>query len=424
MRCCGRTGLFSIMEFPSSIAIEKIKKMPRAAFYVCHGEYEFLNKEFAAALARVLYPDEAERGEAVQKFDWDEGEKAIDSWAEAARSPSLFGGDQLLIVDNAQAPSLNRRENPPTGAKDPDKFTNWGAYSRFERAIEGPIDGVSTLFICNEALKSTVLLKGRRSDKFVQRIYPLINEKGIVVAFPRLYDDKFPDWLAGRARVQGLHMDTDTAEFFAVWAGTDMRHLANEIEKMVTCLGEGATVTQKDVRNLVTSSNDQYIYQVFDAAMEGKGNEAIRLLNMSLEGSAQPLQIVASLGGVMRDMWQARWLMDKGYFKKVGSYYSRAKMEEEIGRVTPADRDALSASGGGLVGGRQYYKAYMALRRAKLIQLHSIENIMQRLMDIDCWFKGMRLPKRGSDEIVLEQLMADLSYTAKRGAAPSRRGRS
>ena len=408
------------MELDGAVALQQLEGRKPAPFYVCHGEYEFLSKEFASGLARLLVPDDAERHDMTQRFDWSEGEGAVDAWAEAAGTPSLFGGGQLLIVDNAHTPALRRVASPPKKAKDKDKFSNWGTYRRFERVAEDPLPEVYTIFLCHEPLRKTTALKGRRSDKFVQRVYPLLNDRGCMVGFRKLWDNQVADWIAARLRARGLSIAPDTAEFLMAWAGADLRHLAGEIEKLATFLDSGSTVDEATVRGLVTTSEDQFVYQMIDTIMSRDGNEALRLLDLSLKGNTQPLHIVASFAGVMRDIWQARWLLDHGYFKRMPPRYNKGWMSSEMARVGPAHREALAAQGAGLVD-RSPFLAYHAVRRAQHLPLKTIEAIMRRLCDIDCMLKGIRRPKKGSDEILLQQLVSDLTFVVRREAAPRRR---
>jgi DNA polymerase III delta subunit len=231
------------------------------------------------------------------------------------------------------------------------------------------------------------------------------------------------DWISRRVRERGMAISLENAELFLLHAGSDLRHLANEVDKLSVYLGDGADVSADDVRGVVTSSDDQYVWRIFDAAMDGRGNEALRLLEMSLKGSAEPLQIVASLGSTMRETWQARRLLDKGYFKRIGNSYNKMAVADELSKVSKADRDELAADGGIAKPSASAFKLFHAVRRAKRLPLDTIERIMQRLLDIDCKLKGIRRPLPGPEEIILQQLVADLAFVAKRGEGPTRHGR-
>lgn len=408
------------MELSGPTALDKLKSAAARPFYVCHGEYEFLNKEFASDLVKLLWPDDAARAGAMQKFDWAEGDGAVDAWAEAASAMSLFDEGKLLIVDNAHVPALKRVPNPPAKAKNPDKFSNWSAYRRFERAVEEPLEGVVTILLCHEPLKAVKTLTGRRSDKFVQRLYPHFSDKGAVVAFEKLWENQMAGWINSRLMARGLRMAGDTAEFFLAWAGSDLRHLANEIEKLAVFLGEGELVTEDHVRTLVTSSDDQFVYQIFDSIMDGRGDEALRMLDMALEGNTQPLMIVASFGGALRDAWQARYLMDRGYFKRMPARYNKAQVISECARVGQSER-AVLARDGKCLPERTPFVVHHAVRRARLMPLKTIEAVMRRLLDIDCQLKGISRPKKGTDLILLQQFISDLSFVIRKASGPRKR---
>lgn len=410
------------MELAGANALERIRKAAPLPFYVVHGEYEFLNKEFAAALGRAFVPDDAERDSLTQRFDWSEGEKALDDWAQAAGTPSLFGGDQLLIVDNAHEPALRRKPNPAKNAKDGDKFSNFGPYQRFERVLAEPLDGMRTIFLCHEPLRKTTSLKGHRSDKFIQRTYPILAEKGAVIEFPHMYDNHIAQWLGARVRANELLINNETAEFMLAWAGQDLRHLANEVDKLAAYLGPGAVVTDNNIRELVTSCEDQFVYQLFDAIMEQRGGDALHLLEMSLKGSGSPLQIVASFGGLMRDMWHVRSLMDRGHLRGMPRMYNKMAVAEEAAAVPREVRESLSSLGVLLLDSSPF-RLFQSVRRARLLPLKTIEAVTRRLSDIDCQLKGIRRPKKGEDEVLLQQLVSDLTFVVRREAGPTQRAR-
>lgn len=392
-----------------------------AAFYLCHGDYEFLSKEMCAAILERLEPDETARAGIVQRFDWLEGDAAVEAWIAAAGTPSLFGDNQILIVDNAHAAELRARPNPPDKAKDADKYTNWRLYHRFERVAAEPLAGTHTIFLYHEPLRS-VKTKSK-SEKFLQRAYALINGHGVIIEFKKLWDNNIVDWLVRRAQSRTLRLSQETAEFFMQWAGSDLRHLASEIDKLASFLPDGSVVSEQIVRDIVTSSESQFVYQMFDAVMAGNGGEALRLLDMSLRGTADPVYIAASFAGVMRDLWQARFLLDRGCFKKMPGVYRREATIAEINAVGQSHKDAMGVDKGASLLTRSPYNVYHSVRRARLLKQQSIERVMLRVMDIDCKLKGIRRPAPGQQEILLQTLIADLAYTVRKAAVPRQRAR-
>ena len=395
----------------------KIFKSVKKTVYVCHGENEFLHKELAKKIVDFLMPAE-EQETGLLRFDGNE-EGALDRVMEAAMSPSLFAPRQVIYVDNAQSFTLKKIETEDGETRkltDEEKYSNHAQYERFLRIIRQSKSGVHLVLICNADLKRPSGKTSKsRSERMLQRCYAELDKYGALVHFPRMYDEDLVEWIQDRARRLGVRMKSDEAEQFLEWAGKDVRHLASEIEKLAVYSDYNGGFGSAELRRLVTSSEDMYVFQLVEYMLEGRAKAALRALKRSLEGGADPVYIAVIISNRFRLLWQARYLLDRGYFPNLPEDYKyggKAVVPPGMARVTDADRSVLTAEKGSSILSKTPFAVYHILKPARRYSRGRIEAAMAGLMDVERRLKGIARPKHGTDEIMVQNFIVDVAKNA------------
>jgi DNA polymerase III subunit delta len=401
---------------------EKIFKSVKKPIYVCHGEYEFLQKELARKIVDFLLPaDEKDVG--LQRFDGVDAD-ALAGVINAASAPSLFAATQVLFIDNAQSFALKKKEEAEgkKGLADEKKYENHKLYEHFARLIEKPVAGVHLVMICRDELRAPAeKTSAGRSEKMLQRLYNSISKSGMLIKFPAMYDEGLAAWIIDRGRRRGLFLTDEQAESLLEWAGKDVRHLANEIEKMSVYVGDNRQLTMKEMRRLATSGEDVFVNHLADYMLKGKGKSALFMMDRSIEGGSHPVKIVAVLASRLRSLWQARYLLDRGYFKRLPKEYKYGKsmVIEETRRVSDADRSVLTSDKKSSILSKTPYAIYQLLVPARRLTLKQIEWALEYAMDVDRRLKGIKKPKHGSDEIMIQNYIVDVVAGIKEAGVPN-----
>ncbi len=394
----------------------KIFKSVKKNVYVCHGENEFLLKELAKKITYFLMPEE-EQATGLIRFDGND-EDALDKIIDAALSPSLFAPHQVIYIDNAQAFKLKKIDSGDDDKKLPEaeRYSNYSQYTEFLRVISQPKSTVNFVMVCCEDLKRPTSKTGKsRSEKMLQRCYAELDKNGALVHFPKMFDEDLIHWIQDRARGHGIRLNSEQAEQLLEWAGRDVRHLASEIEKIAVFSEYGEKFDSKEFRKLITNSEDVFVFQLVDYMFTGRAKAALGALRRSIEGGSDPVYIVAIISGRLRQLWQARYLLERKYFPNLPEEYKyggKAAVMKGLAQITEADRSVLSADKNNSILSKTPLSIYSSLIPARRYGRDKIEAAITALMDVERRLKGITRPKHGSDEIMLQNFIVDIAKSA------------
>ncbi|MFN8639490.1 MAG: DNA polymerase III subunit delta [Dehalococcoidia bacterium] len=116
-----------------------------------------------------------------------------------------------------------------------------------------------------------------------------------------------------RARAAlGVTIEPRAIDALVEHVGADLRVLAGEIEKLGRYAGDRA-LTAEDVALLTPEVQESGIFNLVDAAVEGRAGQALVLLRrMIVIDREEPLRLQAMLSRQVRHMVRARELLDAG----------------------------------------------------------------------------------------------------------------
>lgn len=119
------------------------------------------------------------------------------------------------------------------------------------------------------------------------------------VAAPKEQD--LVPWVIRRAQERGAEMDAEAAAELARLVGPNLALLATEIEKLAL-YGEGRAVTAMDVRALVGDIREANVWDLTQAAAEGRAADATRTLAHLLDEGESAQGLLALIAGEFRRM--------------------------------------------------------------------------------------------------------------------------
>ena len=149
-------------------------------------------------------------------------------------------------------------------------------------------------------------------------------------------------WIKKRAQSIGSTISPDAAALLANLIGNQLRLLANELDKLATYAGNGATITIDDVRKLSAHVQEARIFDLTDALAQRNRTQALNILHDLLADGEPPLKLISTITSQVRSLLLVKELAQKGMRSaQIASTIGIApfiadKALRQVGKFTPA----------------------------------------------------------------------------------------
>jgi DNA polymerase-3 subunit delta len=196
------------------------------------------------------------------------------------------------------------------------------------------------------------------------------------------------DWVAEEARARGLKLGREEVRYLVTEVGTDLRRLANEIEKL-SLYASGDRLDMETVAEVLGRGRAQSVFKFTDAVASGDAGSALRQLGRLLEEGEPPLRILALLDRLVGQLRMAKDAQAAG------------KKDSSLAGLLGAPPSAAKA----------------IAERARRLDRGFLGRAVEALADTDRLLKSSRLPHR----VVMEGLVLTLARGSRRYAEAMRR---
>lgn len=160
---------------------------------------------------------------------------------------------------------------------------------------------------------STCLIFVSAGTDFKKPFYRAIRSHGWAVKFEELKAQQVVPWISKTASEMGLNIDARAATYLSDILGNKAGDLYSELEKLFLQFGKDVRLDQ--VRESVKHSRIYTIFELMNRIAYRTQKESLMALNRFLEEEDKrdaPLRVVGMLNRQMRQLWQAKILVDRG----------------------------------------------------------------------------------------------------------------
>jgi DNA polymerase III subunit delta len=253
-----------------------------AAVYLVQGEDDVekaaLGHEFEQLVEDELRAFNVERIHAGDLTSGDKLAAAVFALVAAARTLPMMVPRRVVIVLQAEALLVPRRES--------DAATR--ALDELEALIRRP-----------EAHTTLVLVAGSLDKR--SRMFKLLSKLAVLVECGHIEDQADAErWIRNRVAAAGAQIDGNGARLLAERAGTEVKRLRNDVERLLLYALGQKTITLDDVRELVGPAALQDDWAMTNAIEAGDGGQALRQVVLMLDAGSPPEKILGQLGWLVR----------------------------------------------------------------------------------------------------------------------------
>jgi DNA polymerase-3 subunit delta len=129
--------------------------------------------------------------------------------------------------------------------------------------------------------------------------------------FGRDTGNQVAHWVLERAAARGIQVERTAAETLSELVGANLWALSGELDKLAQYAGARA-ITVNDVRTLTPAAREAGMFDLVDAAVEGRTPVALRLLRQMLdEGSESGTLILVMIARQLRNLVRAAELVEQ-----------------------------------------------------------------------------------------------------------------
>ncbi len=182
-------------------------------------------------------------------------------------------------------------------------------------------------------------------------------------------------WIHKRAQALGVKITDEATSLLANFTGSQLRMLANEIDKLATYVGDRASIDVEDVRLLSASAQEARIFDLTDALAQRNRKQALDLLHDLLADGEPPLKLISTITSQVRSLLLVKELANEGL------------------RI----QQIVSATG------MAPFVAEKALRQVGKFQTAQLEGAYRQLLATDAALKRSRM----TPEMALDLLVVD-----------------
>jgi len=271
---------------PSAV-IKQIESGTPDPIYLVQGEDEIEKSALAAKFADLV--DEGLQAFNVERMhvgDLTTGDKLADGIAsliDKARTLPMMAPRRVVTVLQAETLLVPKRESE-AGTR---------ALDQLEALIKQPEPQTVLVFVA-----ATVDKRGR--------MYKLLQKHATVVECGVLLDQADAErWVRTRVAAAGAELDPAAARLIAQRAGTDVKRLRADVDRLLLYALGQKSITADDVRDVTGPAALQDDWAMTNAIEGGQAGEALRQLALMLDSGAPAEKVLGQLGWVVRAKFPA-----------------------------------------------------------------------------------------------------------------------
>jgi DNA polymerase-3 subunit delta len=137
-----------------------------------------------------------------------------------------------------------------------------------------------------------------------------IKKLASIVEFHSQTQSDLINWVRRRFHAMGKDISNDAAEYFIFTTGGLMTAMVTETEK-VGAYAMGSAVTRQDIDAVVTPVTEAVAFRLTDAVVQGKFDDAAKLLSDLLLMQEPPHKLIYSISAKMRQLLAAKVLWEQ-----------------------------------------------------------------------------------------------------------------
>lgn len=169
---------------------------------------------------------------------------------------------------------------------------------------------ILTEYVSDPSPSTCMIFEGDKIDQR-KRFFIELKTRGNMVEFKRLYENQLGPFIREEAAAFKKKIEPAALEMLVYLVGNNLQEVAAEVEKVATFVGARDTITVVDIREVVSDTKVDSIFELTDSIGRRDLGKALRNLNTILRDGEAPLMVLAMLTRHFRQLWRVKELSAK-----------------------------------------------------------------------------------------------------------------
>lgn len=250
---------------------------------------------------------------------------------------------------------------------------------------------------------TVILVSGESGERRARTLgAPLrkaIETHGLAIECPAMKAQAAATWAVAHAKEVGKRLEPAAAyKLASERVGARLGELAAEVEKLAAYVGDAPAITVADVEAVTPRLIEEDVFKLIDAVTARNPGRAVAVLRPLLqEGRGEPWLIVPLLASAMREIWQTKLLLERGWRKG-------REVDDETRAMLPQDPRKYVLR---TLTGPRAWLIDRRLEQARNFSWSRLTRALLALHSCDLAMKGIA-GKIGDEETALELLIVQL----------------
>lgn len=193
--------------------------------------------------------------------------------------------------------------------------------------------------------------------------------------------------------------------------GGDMQLVSEAINKIIDFVGDKDQIDELDIRNVVSQTHYDGIFDITDAISRRSTKQAIKSLREVVSSGLDPIPITAAIANHLRFCVQSKLIILKKGIKPIGRQMRYPDFTSKIFQPLVEEfGDLLPTSQTSNILKRSPYISYKIFQSINSFTTHELMDALNKVLEVEIQLKTT--PYNG--EILLEQLVFEICKTSKK----------
>jgi DNA polymerase-3 subunit delta len=165
-------------------------------------------------------------------------------------------------------------------------------------------------YVQDPAPSTCLIFQGEKIDQRKKFFLELKKRNGLV-EYRRLYENQLGPFIRNEAVAYGKKFEPAAQEMLVHLVGNNLQELATQIEKAATYVGDRGAVTIDDIRQIISDTKVDSVFDLANALGEKDLVKSLRTLHTILRDGEAPLMLLAMITRHFRQLRLVKELLEK-----------------------------------------------------------------------------------------------------------------